>query len=181
MMSQIDIYNNQIILQKELRKAIWSCDYNKIKKLLETTEIDINFRHKNGYLTNLILAMAFADKSSAELLIQYGADVNITIYRNVNNHFNKLESPIIIEAKTGNVNNILLLLKYNANIYYKDYDGKTAFDYTKEENTNEVLLLLLKKHRNNKNNLSTMLFMMFKNIDNYCIQNIVQYVYYINE
>ena len=47
MMSQIYIYNNQIILQKELRKAIWSCDYNKIKKLLETTEIDINFRHKN--------------------------------------------------------------------------------------------------------------------------------------
>jgi len=181
MIDQIDIYNNQIILQKELRKAIWICDYNKIKKLLETTEIDINFRPKNGYLTNLILAMAFINTSIAELLIQYGADVNITIYRNVNNHFNRLESPIIIEAKTGNIDNILLLFKYNVNIYYKDYDGKTAFEYAKEENNHKVLLLLLKKHRNNKNNLSTMLFMMLKNIDLYCIQNIVQYVYYINE
>jgi ankyrin repeat protein len=179
-MAQIDINNNQIVLQKELRKAIWSCDYNKIKKLLETKEIDINFKHKNGYLTNLILAMAFINTSITELLIQYGADVNITIYRRENNHFNKLESPIIIEAKTGNVDNVLLLLKYNANIYYKDYDGKTAFEYAKEENNHEVLKLLLKKHRNNKNNLSTMLFMMFKNIDNYCIQNIVQYVYYID-
>ena len=169
----------QFRLQKLLRKAIMSCNTERVKNIIEMTIVDVNYTNKKGYLTNLMIALSFGTKEVAELLISRGANVNIILPRKEENHLNKLEIPLMIEVKTRNVGNIKLLLKYGADIYYKDYDGKTVFDYAREENYPEVLKILKRKHKKNKYKLQTILKkskpLEILNYD--CIKHITDFVY----
>lgn len=84
--------------------------------------------------------------------------LNNSIYKNIidkKTSDGKNNTPLIFACMEGNINIVQALVKYGANIFLKNSEGKTAYDYVKNDKTKDEIkyyfnsLILNKKQINN--------------------------------
>ena len=86
----------------------------------------------------------------------------------------KTMTPIMFQSRIGNVKNVDLLIKYGADIYKKDKNGKNSIDHAIEGKNIEVIRKLKKKKMMDYSRIS-IIFYNISNLNNDCIQNIVSF------
>ena len=107
--------------------------------IMNGSKIDI-FNTDNYYFTNinkltpLVLACVYEQHEAVKLLIQAGADVNLTE--------KKARTPLHWACYNGNIDIVKLLIDNGANALIKDKDGKIAKDIAKAEGYENIVKLL---------------------------------------
>lgn len=144
---------DQADLLEMLLDAYYDENPEKIEQLLQRG-VDVNIKDDEG-LTPLMQVASFGEYEIAQILIRYGADVNMTsdefipkgwtplmfaidqkfgdIARlllqhgaDVNKPATNGETPLILAVQNGNLDIIRLLLQYDVNVNAQDEDGETA-------------------------------------------------------
>lgn len=120
--------------EKGFTPLIYSCYYGNLsiaKELINRVK-DINYKSKEG---TALMACVMSNKYELfELLINKGADINCTNFKNV--------SVLMLCIQFNKIDFIKLLLKNKPDLNIIDDFGKTAFQYA-IENKNEVIIKLL--------------------------------------
>ncbi|KAJ8682970.1 hypothetical protein QAD02_018762 [Eretmocerus hayati] len=102
-----------------LRHAAENEDTDIMKYLLETFQYDVNEIHREGdrEFTPLFVAVDTDQKHNAQLLIEYGADVDIPcVHYGVNNSDFTASSPLFAALNYGDSRMVDLLLSAGANL-----------------------------------------------------------------
>jgi ankyrin repeat protein len=178
---------------KELRQGIISQKpLQHMKNLLKNIPKDEVVKIINCYpgnqqshLTLLNLSFHFRRRIAtkySEFLLANGANPNLEFKQSSEMLFNnemictKTMTPIMFQSRIGNVKNVDLLIKYGADIYKKDKNGKNSIDHAIEGKNIEVIRKLKKKKMMDYSRIA-MIFYNISNLNNDCIQNIVSFCF----
>lgn len=160
----------QLQLQIKLRKLILRNNYILLEKFLQNNKIDLNYIHGN-FPTNLAIALTFNSKECLNLLFKNGMDTNIPL-RYDNPEIDGMTA-LMIEARVGNLDNVKILLKNNASVYFKMYNGKNISDVACKKSLKCIKKYICRK----KNKIRKSLYNSVAIIDNFIIDNIVDFLY----
>ncbi len=119
-------------------------DWDLMKLLLDN---GANPNLSYGFLSVLDAEVKSNDIESVKLLLKYGADVNNSYYI-TKYETNPYTTPLHEAVKQNNQEMMVLLLVHGADTSIKDYEGKTALDYAKENNRDDVILFLKEYKKN---------------------------------
>ena len=171
-------------LLKNLRISIAIKDDIKlIKSMFKNIDKNIisqvvNYRVKN-YNTNLLLALSRQNENVIRFLLDNNVHVNEKLHNG--------ETYIITETKYGIYNNILLLIEYGADIYFKDDKGNDALYYaislektavgSKKDEYNKIIKKLKKKKRKYFYKLRKVLYNSNDKINNDCVKIISSFLH----
>jgi len=133
---------NKIIMDNtnELCKEAFTGNYNNVKQLLiqGTDPNKLNHAQK----APLHIAIQYYNFETAQLLIEYGADVNIM----GRDHYTPLAftnyspwTPLHYAIHRGAPSAVKLLFKYGADLSIVEFDGMTAIEYAKAHNYNYIV------------------------------------------
>jgi len=107
-----------------------------IMKLLIAKGAQVNYRSKNKdniNATPLHFAVRGEHTGATQLLIDYGADVNLK-------GTNKNVTPLHLVSNKGHINVVKILLNHDADINATDKDGETPLDYAKDDEIKQLLI-----------------------------------------
>ena len=85
-------------------------------------------------------------------------------------------TPIMFQSRIGNEKNVELLIKYGADIYKKDKNGKNSIDHAIEGKNIEVIKKLKNKKMMDVSRI-TKIFYNFSDLNDDCIQHIVSFCF----
>ena len=162
-------------LQSKLRSIIISRDYESLKTFLdEFKDVNLNYVHPKGYLTTIAVALAYNSNKCIKLLVEHGMNIDQPYAcNNILRDFNGM-SPLLVEAKFGCVEKVKFLLKIGASLYFRTESGQNILDVTTDNKIKKIILKHLSKERLK---LQKTLYNSVKTIDNYIIQNIIDFLY----
>jgi len=180
-------------IEKELRQGIISSKpLQHMKNLLKNIPKDEVVKIINCYpgnqqshLTLLNLSFHFCGRKTtkySEFLLANGANPNLEFKQSSDMLFNnemictKTMTPTMFQSRIGNEKNVELLIKYGADIYKKDKNGKNSIDHAIEGENVEVIRKLKKEKRRDCSRI-TKIFYNISNLNNDCIQNIVSFCF----
>jgi hypothetical protein len=119
-----------------LHAAIYSGNFEVVRKLIEYHPADINARNLGGS-TPLHLASGsrnFKDGSVVRLLLEHGADINVEGHGGW--------TPLHLASFRGTLEVVRLLVERGADVEAKNTDDRTALQVAAEEGHDEVVELL---------------------------------------
>lgn len=131
----------QFTPQFELIKAAEDNDLEKMKKLLTTKNVSPNVRTRVEGYPALLTAIDNRSYDAAEMLLKFGANVNITDRR-------KRETALMKAAEAGNMKLMALLLPHKPDIDLRDAQGQTALMKAVRGRKMRALQTLLKEKSN---------------------------------
>jgi ankyrin repeat protein len=140
------VKNNSVSNSELLLEACGNGDISKVEYLLTETNADVNF--VKGQYTPLVKASENGHAGIVSLLLKNGANPNLqnplfaAIYKenigivtqlilkgaNVNASDNGV-SPLILATNTGNADIVNMLVRHDANLKFKNKNGKTAYNH----------------------------------------------------
>ena len=177
---------------KELRMSIIKNDKSNMTLLLNNLSKDevvriINCypRNNQNHLTLLNLSLGYDtshDRKYTKFLLENGANPNLEFKKTYDEildnkrFFKETMTAIMFESRIGNEKNVELLIKYGADIYKKDKNGKNSIDHAIEGQNVEVIRTLKKEKRRDCSRI-TKIFYNISNLNNDCIQNIVSFCF----
>ena len=141
----VSTIDNDIALYKDKVKDLFlACENGSselINRLLQIPKI-VNVQDENGW-TPLIVAIYNNQKEIVKTLLINGADLNICNFKGT--------TPLMY-AKSAYVKHkdpevLNLLLRFDVDIYQKDYSNKNVLDYCLENNETEVLDIIKENKR----------------------------------
>lgn len=159
-------------MNSKIRKFILHNDYESLKLFLEEHKnIDLNYIHPNKYPNNLSIGLAYNSKECLTLLFKSGLNINQpVVYDNIEIYG---MSALMVESKYECVENVKFLLKNDASIYFKTYDGKNVRNVSSKK-----IFKIISKHLSVKRTKTKkILYNEIKCIDNFVIDNIVSFLY----
>jgi len=167
-----------------LRKAIINNKFKEIKNILYSLNYDdkikiINYIHYNSNMTLLNLSINYDKSYNKQIVILFlknGADPNLKLKYTTSSILKKSKTLLMIESEFGTLKIVEILLKYGANSYLKDEEGKNSFYYAFKSKNHKIVKKFKKKKRNDFNKLKK-IFYDISNINDDCIKNIISYIY----
>ena len=105
--------------------------YAHLVKTLLNNGADINLQNKDGK-TALFCAVYKNKEASVDVLLQKKADPNISP--------NDMKTPLMEASSDGNTSLVKKLLLYGANANSKDKQGKTAYDWARNNAIERILV-----------------------------------------
>jgi hypothetical protein len=172
---------------KELRKVIiYGKPFQNMTDLVKNLSKDevktiINFYPRNTYshLTLLNLSLTYdktPDRKYTKFLLENGANPNLEFKQTSSEMIQKTMTPIMFESKIGNSENVDLLIKYGADVYKKDNNGKNSLDHAIEARNDSVIKKLKKKKRKDCSKIRNAIFdVSHLNYD--CVKNILSFCF----
>lgn len=153
------------------RKAIMYHDVHTMKVILDSVENEYHklyILNSNIKIPTLFLALNTCQPDILKFLFENGIDINIKC---------ESKTPLMNEIKHGNFENFSMLMKYGCDMYIKDDNGNDALYYARYYNRLKIFKKLNKKHSKNKTRLRKLLYNNCTSLDEYCIENIVKYIF----
>lgn len=146
-----DVTNCQNSEDHPIRKAISAKADDETISYLVSLGADIHQANEEG-LTPLAMAIAYNRRNIVGLLLKAGAEVNLPVFKK------EFSYPVIMAAKTDDLDIFMMLREAGASLEVKDYMGHSTFDIISKRN-GEISAFL----QNETLNMSTPLAKKLKN------------------